>query len=84
VSNGEGVAGISVDGLIFSILLVEDGESESVFLFGSVRDSVGSEVLNERLLNNGFDGGGVFAHVHSEESGGGTEGVHLYLILINK
>ena len=36
VSDGEGVVDISVDDLVFGVLLVEDGESEVVFLFGSV------------------------------------------------
>jgi len=76
VSDGESVVGIRVDGLVFSVLVVEEGESEGVLLFGTVRDTVGSEVLDERLLNNVVNGGGVVTHVDSEECGGGAEGVH--------
>ena len=80
VSDGEGVGCVGVDHVVFGVLLVEEGKSESVLLLGSVGDSEVSEMLDESLLDMGFDGGGVIAHVKSDESGGGTESVHLKVI----
>ena len=77
VSDGEGVVLVSVDLLVLGVLLVEEGESEGVLLLGSVGDTVFGEVLDESLLDDGVDGGGVVTHVDSEESSGGAEGVHL-------
>ena len=75
-SNGEGVCWVSVDLGEFGNLGVEDFLSEHVFFLGSVRDTVGGDVLEE--LGGGIDGF-VFAEIgESEGEGGFAERVHLF------
>jgi hypothetical protein len=72
VSNGESVLKVSIDHLVLLFFLWVDSESEVEFLLGSIRDSVGSNVLVELVLYK-VEGNLVLANIHSEESGDGTE-----------
>ena len=73
VANSEGVGLILVDLSKGGILGGEQAHSVLVLLLGAIAQAEVSHVNNEALLEVGGHGGGVVAHVKSDESGGGAE-----------